>query len=287
MTSDPTPAVVLAEATAQLRDAGTTSPAAEARTLLAHALGTTLTHLLVLPSVALPARERFAELVRRRAAGEPVQHLTGVAHFRTVSLAVGPGVFVPRPETEVMTGWAIDRLQELVAAGAAAPVVVDACTGSGAIAKAIAAEVPQARVFACELAESAYDFAVTNLAGTGVEVEHADLATAFGTLAGGVDLVVSNPPYIPLTAWESVTAEVRDHDPALALWSGDDGLDAMRDLAVAAARWLRPGGWLAAEHAEVQHESAPEIFVADGRFDRVRDHPDLTGRFRFVTARRS
>lgn len=277
---------VLTEATDQLRRAGTTSPAAEARTLLAHVLGVSAGQLLLVSGVDTAARSALEALVVRRAAGEPVQHLTGVAHFRTVSLAVGPGVFVPRPETEVMVGWAIERLQELVAEGTRSPVVVDACTGSGAIAMAIVTEVPQARVHACELSEDAYDYAVRNLAATGVDVVASGLSDAFAELAGSVDLVISNPPYIPLTAWESVTAEVRDHDPAPALWSGDDGLDAMRELAVAAARWLRPGGWVAAEHAEVQHESAPAVFLGDGRYDRVRDHPDLTGRFRFVTSRR-
>lgn len=286
MTVPVTPAVVLAAASRTLTEAGTTSPAAEARTLLAHVLDVSPTQLLLASTVSEEARDRFAALVARRAAGEPVQHLTGVAHFRTVSLSVGPGVFVPRPETEVMTGWAVDRLREMVADGVAEPIVVDACTGSGAIAKAIAAEVPQARVHACELSEEAHDYAVRNLAASGVEVVRADLATAFADLAGTVDLVVSNPPYIPLTAWESVTAEVRDHDPALALWSGDDGLDAMRELAVAAARWLKPGGWVTAEHAEVQHESAPAVFLAGHDFDRVRDHHDLTGRYRFVTGRR-
>lgn len=276
-------AVLLAWATKRL--APSTSPAAEARTLLAHVLDIEPSGLLTLDRVDPAAAARLDELVTRRLTGVPLQHLTGIAWFRTVSLQVGPGVFVPRPETEVVTGWAIERLAEWVAAGEW-PVVVEAGTGSGAIAKAIAAEVPAARVHACELDEDAYGFARTNLADTGVELVLGDLAAAFPELRGRVDLVISNPPYIPLTAWESVTPEVRDHDPALALWSGDDGLDAMRALAVAAADWLRPGGWVVAEHAEVQHRAAPEVFVADERFDRVRDHRDLNDRPRFVTARR-
>lgn len=280
----PEPATeLLARGTARLADS--TSPTAEARTLLAHVVGTDLTGLWTLDQVGGTAVERFDELVEQRRSGTPLQHLTGIAWFRTVSVRVGPGVFVPRPETEVVTGWAIARLTELVKAGER-PVVVEAGTGSGAIAKAIATEVPEAVVHACELDESAYGFARDNLVGTGVDLVLGDLATAFTALHGQVDLVISNPPYIPLTAWESVTPEVRDHDPALALWSGEDGLDAMRALAVAAADWLRPAGWVVAEHAEVQEEVAPAVFVDDGRFDRVRDHRDLNDRPRFVTARR-
>lgn len=275
--------VVLAEATRAL--AGSTSPGAEARTLLAHVLGVDPSRLVLVATVGATDRERLGELLQRRRAGTPVQHLTGRAWFRTVSLEVGPGVFVPRPETEVMTGWVVEHLGTLVAQGHT-PVVIDAGTGSGAIAKAIAAEVPTARVHACELSEDAHEHARRNLTGTGVDLVCADFAEAFEELVGEVDVVVSNPPYIPLEAWESVTAEVRDHDPALALWSGDDGLDAMRVLADRAARWLRSGGVVAAEHAEVQHESAPAVFVDDRRYDQVRDHPDLTDRPRFLTARR-
>ncbi|MGD7706932.1 peptide chain release factor N(5)-glutamine methyltransferase [Microlunatus sp. Y2014] len=278
--------VVLAEATAQLTAAGSASPAADARLLLAHLLGLPLGRLAMAGELAEAQATAYRDLVDRRATGIPVQHLTGVAAFRYVEVGVGPGVFVPRPETEVMVGWAVDRLAELVAAGVEQPVVVDACTGSGVIAKALAHEVPTARIHACEVSEAAYDRAVANLAGTGVDVVCADLADAFDDLAGAVDLVICNPPYIPLEAWESVTAEVRDHDPSLALFSGADGLDVMRVLTVRAAHWLRPGGLVAAEHAEVQETSAPAVFVAQGDWELVRDHRDLTGRPRFTTARR-
>ena len=281
--TDQRPAVLLARAAARLADCD--SPTAQARILLAHVMGTDQAGLWTLDRVAPADADRFDALVERRRAGERLQHLTGLAWFRTVSVRVGPGVFVPRPETELVAGWAIDRLSDLVAAGQR-PVVVEAGTGSAAIAKAIATEVPETDVHACELDEGAYGFARDNLTGAGVELALGDLATAFGELRGAVDLVISNPPYIPLTAWESVTPEVRDHDPALALWSGEDGLDAMRALAAAAASWLRPGGWVVAEHAEVQEEAAPAVFVADGRFGRVRDHRDLNDRPRFVTARR-
>jgi release factor glutamine methyltransferase len=210
----------------------------------------------------------------------PLQHLTGVAHFRYVELQVGPGVFVPRPETELLAGWAVEQ-----ASARDGAVVVDLGTGSGAMAKAIAHEVPAARVHAVELDERAHAWAVRNLAGTGVDLRHGDLADAFDDLAGTVDVIVSTPPYIPHEAWESVAAEVRDHDPELALYSTGDGLDTIRVVEHRAAQLLRPGGVVGVEHADVQGESAPDVFAATGRWEQVRDHPDLAGRARFLTAR--
>jgi release factor glutamine methyltransferase len=218
--------------------------------------------------------------VARRAAREPLQHLTGRAWFRHVELAVGPGVFVPRPETELLAGWAVESAARLDA-----PLVVDLCTGSGAIAKAVAHEVPQARVHAVELDEPAYRWAQRNLAGTGVDLRQGDFGTAFDDLSGTVDVVVCNPPYVPLEAWESVAPEARDHDPHLALFSGADGLDAIRVLAVRAAVLLRPGGVLGVEHADVQGEAVPAVLTTTGRWTEVRDHRDLAGRPRFTTAR--
>jgi release factor glutamine methyltransferase len=165
------------------------------------------------------------------------------------------------------------------------PVVVDLCTGSGAIARALADEAPAAEVHAVELDEQAHAWAERNLAGTGVDLRHGDMATAFEDLLGTVDVVVCNPPYIPLEAWESVAAEARDHDPHLALFSGQDGLDAMRVLEHRAAQLLRTGGRLGAEHADVQGGSAPAVFSASGRWSDVRDHLDLAGRARYLTAR--
>jgi release factor glutamine methyltransferase len=163
--------------------------------------------------------------------------------------------------------------------------VVDLCTGSGAIALAVATEVPEAKVHAVELDEGAHGWAVRNLSGSGVDLRHGDMADSFPELDGTVDVVVSNPPYIPLDAYESVAPEARDHDPALALWSGDDGLDAMRVVERVAARLLAAGGVVGAEHADVQGESAPAVFSGAGRWADVRDHRDLAGRPRFVTAR--
>ena len=167
----------------------------------------------------------------------------------------------------------------------AEPVVVDLCTGAGAIAAALAAEAPAARVHAVELSPAAHAYAEVNLAGTGVDLRLGDAADAFADLDGSVDVVVANPPYIPLEAFEDVDVEARTHDPALALWSGVDGLDMVRVVERAGARLLRPRGVLGCEHADVQGESAPAIFSAAQRWVDVCDHQDLARRPRFTTAR--
>ncbi|WP_433007282.1 peptide chain release factor N(5)-glutamine methyltransferase [Kribbella sp. CA-294648] len=271
---------LLAEATAQLAEAGVASPDYDAAELLAHVTGVRRMQLgLVKPT---PDQEaQYAALLARRAQREPLQHLTGTAAFRYRDLAVGPGVFVPRPETEVLVGWILDKLADVEN-----PLVVDLCSGSGAIAGAVATERPDSTVHAVELSAEACVWARQNLAGTGATLHEGDIDGCLPELDGQVDAVISNPPYIPLTAWESVTAEVRDHDPALALWSGDDGLDEIKVVAATAGRLLKPGGWFGCEHADVQGESAPAVFAATGLFTEVRDQLDLAGRHRFATGRR-
>ena len=274
---------LVAAAVDRLRAGGVASPEHDAAELLAHVLGTDRSRLPLVDDVPDEVAEVYDGLVARRAAREPLQHLTGTAHFRRVTLEVGPGVFVPRPETELLAGWAIERARALLAERT--PVVVDLCTGSGAIARALADEVPEAEVHAVEIDEAAHPWAERNLAGTGVDLRRGDLATAFPDLDGRVDVVVCNPPYVPLEAWESVAVEARDHDPHLALFSGPDGLDAIRALERRAAALLRPGGVVGVEHADVQGESAPAVFAATGRWADVRDHADLNGRPRYLTAR--
>lgn len=259
----------------------------EARLLLAHVLGVEPARLLLAPPPSDADRAALKALVGRRVAGEPLQHLTGRAPFRTVEVEVGPGVFVPRPETEAMTGWALDRLAERAAPGGEPALVVELCAGSGAITKALAAEHPGARLHCVELSEDAWPYLTRNLAGLDVDARLGDMSDAFGDLDGRVDLVIANPPYVPLAHWQDMPADVRDHDPLVALVSGEDGLDALRVVAAVAARLLRPGGVACAEHAEVQERSAPEVFVRAGAFTAVSDHRDLTGRPRFVTARRA
>lgn len=280
MTTARTPLqVALAEATALLAAAGVPSPRFDAEELAAHSLGVDRRDLWRHDAPG-PGFEAYVE---RRAGREPLQHITGAAYFRHVTLAVGPGVFVPRPETEVVAGAAIDAARAVGPDGA--PVVVDLCTGSGAIALAVADEVPAAHVHAVEAGASAYDWARRNCAGTPVDLRHGDMAGAFRDLDGAVDVVVSNPPYIPEGA-RIRDPEVAAHDPALALWSGDDGLDAVRVVEQVAARLLRPGGVVVVEHADVQGESAPEVFRLTGRWADVRDHRDLAGRDRYLTATR-
>lgn len=269
----------------RLGDAGCTSPEYDSVELLALVLGLTRAEVLgdrvagTLPKLTEEQRADFEVLIARRAAREPLQHLTGVAGFRYVELQVGPGVFVPRPETELLAGWAVEQCLAIEA-----PVVVDLCTGSGAIAKAIAHEVPHATVYAVELSDEAHGWAARNLAGTGVRLVQGDMADALPDLAGLVDVITCNPPYIPIEAWESIETEARDHDPDLALFSGADGLVAMRVLADRAAVLLRPGGVVGAEHADAQGETAPAVFAANRRWKLIRDHLDLAGRPRFVTA---
>jgi release factor glutamine methyltransferase len=274
----------LRSATATLAAAGVASPDHDAAELLAHVLGTTRSRLPLAGELAPHRREEYDALVQRRARREPLQHLLGSAAFRYVELAVGPGVFTPRPETELLAGWGIDRAREVLASGRA-PFVVDLCTGSGAIALAVATEVPEAQVHAVELSEEALAWAAKNLAGSGVDLRHGDMAGAFPDLDGAVDVVLCNPPYIPLDAYLTVAEEARVHDPHLALFSGEDGLEAMRVVEQVAARLLRPSGVVGAEHADVQGESAPAVFSASGRWTDVRDHRDLAGRPRYTTAR--
>jgi release factor glutamine methyltransferase len=278
MSGEPLAKVLVGEAADRLRGAGVASPEFDAAELLAFVTGSSRLHL------SEPSEDQarvYDELIARRAAREPLQHLTGTAAFRYRELVVGPGVFVPRPETEVMVGWILDRIADLKS-----PLVVDLCSGSGAIAGAVATERPDSTVHAVELSPDACVWARRNLAGTGAVLHEGDIDGCLPEFDGQVDAVIANPPYIPLTAWESVTAEVRDHDPALALWSGDDGLDEIKVVAATAARLLKPGGWFACEHADVQGESAPAVFAATGDFTEVRDQLDLAGRNRFATGRR-
>lgn len=260
-----------------LDEAGVPSPLHDAEELAAHSLGVDRRDLWRQEAVGTG----FAAYVRRRAAREPLQHITGRAYFRHLSLEVGPGVFVPRPETEVV----VDAVAAALS-GLGSPVVVDLGTGSGAIALAVADEVPGAQVHAVEADPAAHSWAARNAAGTGVDLRLGDMADAFPDLDGAVDVVVSNPPYIPVGAVVR-DPEVAAHDPALALWSGQDGLDAVRIVERVASRLLRPGGTVVVEHADLQGRSAPAVFAATGRWAGVADHRDLAGRDRYLTARRA
>lgn len=265
-------------ATDVLARAGVPSPARDADELMAHVLGVGLGSLALRDHLDADQAARFEALVLRRATREPLQHLLGTAAFRYVELAVGPGVFVPRPETELLAGWAVDAC-----VGRERPVVVDLCTGSGALAKAIAHEVPRARVYAVELDPAAHAWAERNLRDTGVQLRLGDFATAFDELVGTVDVVVSNPPYVPTTAEHLVAPEALAFDPHLALFSGEDGLDAIRLLEVRAAQLLHAGGVLGVEHDDTHGTVVPELFAATGRWHHTRAHDDLAGLPRYMT----
>ncbi len=264
------------------------SPRVDAELLLAHVLGVPRGRLLTLDEADGDDAARFDELLGQRADRVPLQHLTGRAAFRHLELAVGPGVFVPRPETEQLTGWALDRL-----AGLDGPIVVDLGSGSGAIALSIAHEHPGARVTAVErdpgaIAWTRHNAMARVAAGdTVVGVVAGDMTdpALLSELDGRVAVVVSNPPYVPDDA--VLPREVADHDPPLALWGGPDGLDVVRGMLTVAARLLHPGGWLGIEHADQQGTALPAVVRAHGAFTDVEDHPDLAGRPRFTTARRT
>ena len=276
----------IAMAAARLAEAGVESPRADAELIAAHVHGVARSALHTVPDAAFDAR--FWDDVARRASREPLQHITGLAYFRYLDLQVGPGVFVPRQETEVMTGWAIDELRKM---DIAEPTVADLGTGSGAIALAIAQEVPRAQVHAVEADPLARSWTERNVARCEAAAPHmtgrvtlhgADFAAALPDLDGGIDLVISNPPYIPFNSW--VPPEVGEYDPATALWGGADGLDAIRVIEQVAKRLLRPGGLVAVEHGAPQGAAVYWVFAEENGWRATRNHSDLAGRDRFVTA---
>lgn len=272
----------VAQATQRLADAGVPSPRNDAEELAAFVHGVKRGELHSVKDADFDAR--YWEVTARREAREPLQHITGRAYFRYLELQVGPGVFVPRPETESVVGWAIDAVRAM---DVVEPMIVDLCTGSGAIALALAQEVPRSRVHAVELSEDALRWTRKNVEGSRVDLRQGDALTSFPDLDGQVDLVISNPPYIPLTEWEYVQPEARDHDPELALFSGEDGLDLIRGIERTAHRLLRPGGVVVIEHADTQGGQVPWIFTEERGWADAADHPDLNNRPRFATARKA
>lgn len=278
----------LDRAAAQLSRAGVPEATVDAELLIAHALGRSRGEVMAaaLRGDVLDAAETetLDALVRRRAAREPLQHITGTAPFRHLTLRVGPGVFVPRPETEIVAQLAIDAL---LAAASPSPIAVDLGTGSGALALAMATEVPHSRVHAVELSPAAHEWAQRNFDAVGADnasLHLGDLADALGELDGRVSVVVSNPPYVPDDAIPR-DPEVRLHDPAQALYGGPDGLDVVRMLSRTALRLLQPGGALVIEHGEWQGESIRRLLSGDG-WRAPATHPDLTLRDRATTAAR-
>lgn len=281
-TTEPAYDVALA-ATARLAAAGLPSPGADARILLADVMGLDVSRMLLAPRVSAVQRAALDALLERREAGVPVQHLTGEAHFRYETLRVGPGVFIPRPETEVLVDLA---LAELSRRPAERRRVVELCAGSGAITRSLGTELGGLQLHAVELSADAWPYLVENLSGLPVDLVQGDMADAFGELDGQVDLVIANPPYVPESVREQLPTDVVGHDPDLALFAGHDGLDALRVVRSVAARLLRPGGWVMTEHDESHGDAVVSLF-AGPVFEDATDHEDLAGRSRHVTARRS
>lgn len=276
-------------ATTTLNDSHVPSPRVDAEWLAAFVLGVSRGRLATAADLTDEQAERLRRLVAQRAARVPLQYLIGSAPFRHLELAVGEGVFVPRPETEVLVDWGLSWLGRRPGA-----VVVDLCAGSGAIAASVAAEAPGSRVRAVEkdpvalgwLRRNVDVFAAAGFPVTVVEGDATDPAV-LADLDGTVDLVLSNPPYVPEIAAAGLPPEVSSHDPHLAVFGGVDGLDVIRPLIGRIARLLRPGGAFAIEHDETHAYVVPTLVNADGRFEDVALHHDLARRPRFTTATRS
>ncbi len=279
--------VAVMEATTKLTEAGVASPQVDAELLAAHLLGVERTRLGMTPLVEHSWVADYRALVDRRAQRIPLQHIIGQAHLGKAAVLVGPGVFTPRPETEVLLEWALDAIT-----GVKNPLVVDLCSGTGAIAIAISLARPDATVIAVEKDAGALSWARRNVdrhqrhGGTPVTLRGGDIfdERLLSDLDGKADLVTANPPYVP--EGTPVEPEVAHHDPGVAVFAGDDGLSVIKPMISVAAALLKPGGSLAFEHDDTQGVSVPALLAARRVLAGVEDHVDLNGRPRFVTARR-
>lgn len=300
---------VLVDAQHRLSNAGIDSAAAESAELLAHVLGVPRTRMFMQDSVQEDDRISFERLMAKRLNRIPLQHITGKAAFRRIELEVGPGVFIPRPESELVAEAAIRFLNECEE-----PIAVDLCAGSGAIAISLAIEVPGTRVVGIELSPDAYPWLEKNVkrfdSEIPIEIHQLDAtdceAEVFARLSGLCDVVTCNPPYIPEDMIPR-DPEVRIHEPAMALFGGADGLDVVRGITKTAAMLLKPGGLLVVEHADVQGPEAGEMSVVnvlrraeldaelatfisgtpgDSLFTEVGDRQDFNQRPRFTVATR-
>ncbi|MFN8227015.1 MAG: peptide chain release factor N(5)-glutamine methyltransferase [Mycobacterium sp.] len=275
----------ISAAARSLAAAGIDSAQVDAELLAAHVAGVDRGRLAVLDVPGPPDFEaRYRDLVDARARRIPLQHLTGLAPFGPLMLHVGPGVFIPRPETEAMLEWCMKAL-----ADQQDPMIVDLCTGSGALAVALARHRPDATVVAVDDSPVALGYATRNAAGTSVQVVEADITAPDAgrlrpDLDGRVDLLVCNPPYIPEAA--ELEPEVAGHDPHHALFGGPDGMAVIPAVVALAVRWLRPGGVFAVEHDDTTSAQTVELITRTGLFDDVTARADLAGRPRFVTATR-
>jgi release factor glutamine methyltransferase len=268
-------------AAAQLAEAGIDSARYDAEELAAHLVGTERGRLTLLEPPDDEFFGRYRDIVAARSQRVPLQHLTGTAAFGPVLLHVGPGVFIPRPETEAILAWA--TAQQL----AERSVIVDLCTGSGALALALAQHRPAARVIGVDDSDAALQYARRNAEGTVVELVRADVTKPgmLPELDGRVDLVVANPPYVPDGI--ALAPEVAQHDPPHAVFGGVDGMAVIAAVVRVAGRWLRPGGLFAVEHDDTTSPQTVELVKSTGLFEDIEAHQDLAARPRFVTARKN
>lgn len=267
-----------------LKNAAVPNAEADAYWLICHAADINKSELLHRMSFDLGLQSEQVEslmiALEQRLQRIPLQHITGKAAFRMLELSVGPGVFIPRPETENVTQLDIDYLRSIQGPALA----LDIGTGSGAIALSLATEVPDIRVIAVEASEDAAKYTAANIAQWAPEVELrvGEFQDRVLDLAGQLDLVISNPPYIPIDA-VPIDPEVRDHDPDLALYGGADGLDIIREIAQTAPILLKRGGMLVLEHADGQSDAVCQLLLDEG-FSKVSAQSDLSHRLRSVTA---
>ena len=269
----------MAAATTDLEQAGIDSARTDAELLAAHVLGVERGRLSF-ADVPEEFFDRYSDAVSTRVRRVPLQHITGMAPFGPLRLEVGPGVFIPRPETEALLEWAL--AQDLPDDA----VIVDVCTGSGALGVALATARPGARVTGIDIDPAALNYARRNAAVTTMSVVQGDVVDGglLADLAGTVDLVVSNPPYVPSGA--VLEPEVLEHDPVHAVFGGPDGMAVIVPLVARAADWLKSGGLLAVEHDDTTSETTIDAINATGLFEQLAPHADLAGRPRFVTGRR-
>jgi release factor glutamine methyltransferase len=263
-----------------LADAGVATPRFDAEELAAHAAGTSRGRLALIEALDDDFYTRYSTLVAARAQRIPLQHLTGTAAFGPLTLDVGSGVFIPRPETEALLEWAV--AQHLPGT----PVIVDLCTGSGALAAALAQRWPAARVVGVDISADALAYAHRNTGGASVELRRGDVSDPglFPDLDARVNLIVANPPYLPDET--ELEPEVARHDPPEALFGGPDGTAVIAAIAQVAGRWLVDGGLLAVEHDDTASAAVVALLGHAGGFDDITPHADFAGRSRFVTARR-
>jgi release factor glutamine methyltransferase len=279
--------LAIAEAERVLAAAGVASPRVDAEIIAAHVVGVDRGRLMLQPLVDAPVIEAIHKLVVRRAAREPLQHLLGTAVMGPVMVAVGPGVFTPRPETELLLDWGLRTIADV-----SSPLVVDLCSGSGALALGVAASRPDAVVHAVEVDPSALTWARRNVeahveaGGTPVQLHAADVRERdlLVELEAHVDLVLCNPPYVP--DGTQLPPEVTGWDPPGAVFGGPDGLEIIRAVIALSAGLLRYGGRLAIEHDDTHGDAVPALLRRRRVLTDVEEHHDLAGRPRFATARR-